>query len=146
VVPLCRYRAGEGESLRDIAVRYHTNWKSLFLLNPQLQHPLALEPGTVIQVGSLYQLGDDDSLEELSARVRVPWTSLVDNNAALVYRLWSDHIFLETARTGQAPSQPIGVLDPGEGVYDIRFRDLDMRQNYSEREVCLVAQFNTNCF
>jgi hypothetical protein len=127
-VPLCKYQASEGDSLRSIAARFRTTWRALFLVNPELGHPDALAAGMVIRVGSLYSLDAQDSLRALVATVRASWGAVANHNNALLYRLWTDQYAL---RDAAAAARPLASLEAGQGVYDIDFASLDRLHNYS---------------
>lgn len=143
-VPLCVYKAQQGDTVRSIARQFNTNWRTLFMINPEIGHPNDVAAGLTMRIGSIYRMRAHDKVDELAANARVTWTSLANNNAAIVNKLWTDQYF-RNAGTYAGRSSVIPTFDPGEAVYDIIFDDLAMQHNYTGTELCLVAQLNSNC-
>mmetsp|Transcript_10683 Transcript_10683/g.26041 ORF Transcript_10683/g.26041 Transcript_10683/m.26041 type:complete len:243 (+) Transcript_10683:2-730(+) len=143
-VPLCLYMASQGDTIRSIASQFNTNWRTLFLINPELIHPSEVAPGSVLRIGSLYTMTSGDSLATLSARAIVPWVSLANNNMALLNRLSTDqNLVVQDPESGKPA--PVSMVDPAMAVYDIEYRDLDRAVDYSGHSVCVVAPLNSNC-
>ena len=143
-VPLCIYKATSGETVRSIARSFHTNWRTLFMLNPEIGHPNQVAAGRTVRIGSLYTIGPHENLTSVASSARVSWTSFANNNGAIVNRLWTDEYF-EAQASYARMSRAIQAFDPGHGVFDVAYPDLDMLHAYNGQQVCLVAQLNTNC-
>jgi hypothetical protein len=143
-VPLCVYKAQQGDTVRSIARKFKTNWRTIFMLNPEIGHPNDVAAGLTMRIGSLYTLRSQDNISSIAANVRVSWESLSNNNAAIVNRLWSDSYF-KAAGTSSGMRSVIEVIDPGESVFDLFYDDVEMRHNYTGTQLCLVAQLHSNC-
>lgn len=142
-VPLCLYMASQGDTIRSIATKFRTNWRSLFLINPELAHPSEVSDGRVLRIGSIYTLRAGDNIEMISTRALVPWHSIANNNVALLNRLSTDQQLVKDDVRGVPDAVP--SLDPGMAVYDVEFTDLDRSLDYVGKDVCVVAQLNSNC-
>jgi hypothetical protein len=143
-VPLCVYKARQGDTMRSVARKFNTNWRTLFLLNPEIGHPNQVAAGLLIRIGSIYKMRPQDNVTALAQNTRTTWSSLANNNAAIVNRLWTDEYF-KAAGSWSSSTSVIEKFDPGEGVFDILYEDLAMQHNYTGAELCLVAQLNVNC-
>lgn len=142
-VPLCLYMASQGDTIRSIASKFRTNWRTLFLINPELAHPSKVTAGLVLRIGSIYTITPGDNFEMISTRAIVSWHSISNNNAALLHRLATDQQLV--ANNVQGVPDAVPLLDPGMAVYDVEFVDLDRSTDYVGREVCVVAPLNSNC-
>ena len=49
-VPLCRYKSRIDDTVRSIALLYQINWRSMYSMNPELENPDKIAPGTVCLV------------------------------------------------------------------------------------------------
>ena len=97
-----------------------------------------------MRIGSIYKVRPQDNVTSLAQNARVTWSSLANNNAAIVNRLWTDEYF-KAAASWTSSMSVIEQFDPGEGVFDILYEDVEMEHNYTGAELCLVAQLNSNC-
>ena len=143
-VPLCLYKAQPSDTVRSIAQKFQTNWRTVFMLNPEIGHPNNVAAGLVVRIGSVYTVRAQDNVTHLASQTRVTWSALANNNAAIVNRLWTDEYFMN-AGTESGRESVLEAFDPGEGVFDIFYQDLGMHKNYTGQHLCLVAQLNTNC-
>ena len=143
-VPLCVYKAQQGDTVRSVARKFNTNWRTLFMLNPEIGHPNQVAAGLIMRIGSIYKVRPQDNVTSLAQNARVTWSSLANNNAAIVNRLWTDEYF-KAAASWTSSMSVIEQFDPGEGVFDILYEDVEMEHNYTGAELCLVAQLNSNC-
>jgi len=114
------------------------------MLNPEIGHPNQVAAGLLIRIGSIYKMRPQDNVTALAQSTRTTWSSLANNNAAIVNRLWTDEYF-KAADSWSSSTSVIEKFDPGEGVFDILYEDLAMQHNYTGAELCLVAQLNLNC-
>jgi hypothetical protein len=69
------------------------------------------------------------------------WQSIINNNAPLIYMLWTDQNFQQRSED----TLPLSRLEPGLGVFDISHADLDRIKTYSGIEICIVSELNSNC-
>jgi hypothetical protein len=102
-VPLCKYMARSGDTIRSIAALFNTNWRTLYVINPNILRPSDVTAGTVIRIGRAYMLRDGEPLASLVDRAVVSWTSLVNNNAAWLYRLATDQNLVQATSSTSAP-------------------------------------------
>ena len=143
-VPLCMYKARQGDTVRSIAYQFKTNWRTLFMLNPEIGHPNDVAAGLTMRIGSVYKIRPQDDLRQLASSARVSWSSLANNNAAIMNRLWTDDYF-KAALTFAGRSAVIDALNTGQSVFDTIHDDMSMLHNYTGAELCLVSQLHSNC-
>jgi hypothetical protein len=72
-VPLCLYKAQQSDTIRSIAQRFRTNWRTLFMLNPEIGHPNDVAAGLMIRIGNIYKVREQDNITHLAAISRITW-------------------------------------------------------------------------
>ena len=154
VVPPCLCRAGTGDTLRAIALRYGVPWRTIFALNPGLPGPDALLQGSEVAVGRMYTLRASEMVEDLPELFGVGWTTIATHNAPALLRLSAPSpvscdpegrvCFQSDASLAAAG----GRVPAGQLVVDVNFTDLAQTETYGSgagTNFCIVGRAHSGC-